>query len=397
MRSLQVVKTADGARWAVEQVRQLVRVGVEVHVCLPPGPGRNVDLWQGSGAVLHRLDASLPLRRPVDFAALRRRFRALVEEVRPDVIHSHFAVNAGFVRLALQGASFAPLHVFQVPGPLHLENPATLKMDLASASPRDVWIASSRYTRDIYRRHGVSDDRLLLSYYGSDLRGFTSVRQGVLRGALGLDDDALLVGNINFFYPPKRYLGQRRGVKNHEALLAVARDLGPRLHWVFIGDQWGRGDGYITRLREAAADMPQVHFLGYRSETEIRRLLPDLDLIVHAPLSENCGGVVGPMMAEVPVVAAPVGGLPELVLDQRTGVLARSTQAPDLARAIERALSLGDARAEVVRRGHDLVETMFHAQRTGTEVASIYRHLLEGAARPPEFGAEAFLAGSTRD
>ena len=60
MRVLQVIKTSECAFWAVRQVTELIRHGLEVHVVLPSQSGPAVPAWQETGAVLHYVDCRLP-------------------------------------------------------------------------------------------------------------------------------------------------------------------------------------------------------------------------------------------------------------------------------------------------------------------------------------------------
>lgn len=50
MRVLHLIKTTEGARWAVEQVTELVKLGVDVHAALPDLEGRLAAKWKESGA-----------------------------------------------------------------------------------------------------------------------------------------------------------------------------------------------------------------------------------------------------------------------------------------------------------------------------------------------------------
>ena len=40
IRALHLLKTSVGATWAVRQMRELVKLGVQVHVAVPPGGPR---------------------------------------------------------------------------------------------------------------------------------------------------------------------------------------------------------------------------------------------------------------------------------------------------------------------------------------------------------------------
>lgn len=387
MRVMHLVKTVDGADWAWKMAAQLVNLGVEVHAVLPRLSGRFVADWQASGAKLHAFDASLPVRRPWEQPARARAFRALVASIAPDLLHAHFVTNAVFARLALGDAG--PQRIFQVAGPLHLEHPLFRAGEAACAGRRDWWVASSRFVRDNYLRRGVSPDRVFLSYYGSDPATFQREPTGALRRALDLPPRAFVVGNINWFYPPKRYLGHTRGLKNHEDVLEAARMLAHAdgLRWVLVGRQWGESQRYYERLRRRAADSgAPISLPGWRSAAEVRQWWADFDLAVHVPLSENCGGVIEPLMAGVPVVAAAVGGLPEVIIPGLTGELVPQRDPAALARAVLRARSDPEAARSRARLGQRLVREMFDVSRTAREIHGIYEHVLGvRRERPEEF------------
>lgn len=395
MRVLHIIKTADGADWAWKMAGHLVRMGVEVHVAMPRLSGRFLGEWAASGAVLHELDASLPVREPWAWSRRVRALKGLVAAVAPDLLHAHFVTNAVFLRLAL-GSSPLP-RIFQVPGPLHLEHTASRMIELKSADSRDWWIASSRYIRGLYTAQGIPDERVFLSYYGSDPEGFLDRRTGELRRELGIPADAFVVGNVNYFYAPKRYLGQTRGLKNHEDVLAAARllagDEAP--WWVLVGQQWGRSQGYYRRMRARAAAIPtHISMPGWRAAAAVKRLWADFDLAVHVPLSENCGGVIEPLMAGVPVIAAAVGGLPEVILPGVTGDLVPPRDPAALARAIEAVRRDPEAARARARTGQRLVREMFDASRTAREIHAIYQRVL-GLRRacPTEFDAARAVQG----
>lgn len=386
MRVLQFVKTSDGADWAWKQAAQLVRLGVEVHVALPQLAGRFAAEWRASGAVLHELDASLPVREPWTWRRRVRDLQALIAATAPDVLHAHFVTNAVFLRMALAGSPLP--RVFQVPGPLHLEHTASSLIERRSADSRDWWVASSRHIRALYLAQGVASERVFLSYYGSDPAGFLDLRSGELRRELHIPADTFVVGNINYFYPPKRYLGQTRGLKNHEDVLAAANLLAARdaPRWVLVGKQWGRSQSYYERLRQQAAAGPaRVDLPGWRPASTIKRIWADFDLAVHVPLSENCGGVIEPLMAGVPVIAAAVGGLPEVIIPGVTGDLVPSRDPAALARAVQSVRSDPEAARDRARCGQRLVREMFDASRTAREILAIYRHILTGAERPAAY------------
>ncbi|MBI4773109.1 MAG: glycosyltransferase family 4 protein [Deltaproteobacteria bacterium] len=378
MKILHLLKTSLGAAWALRQMRELVRLGVEVHVALPGG-GPLIDKCQESGIHTHVDQFDFPVGRPWRLAPKIRSLRRLVKEIAPDLIHSHFVGTTLTMRTALRGYSGVP-RVFQVPGPLHLEYPFFSHAEMALADRRDYWIASCRWTRNRYLELGIPRDRVFLSYYGVDLNQFTTGNRGTLRAELGLASDTKMVGMVAFMYAPKRYLGQTRGLKGHEDLIDAIRiclDRGVRLTGIFVGGPWNNCIEYEGKLRRYAELKcgDYVRFLGTRSD--IANLYSGMDLAVHPSHSENVGGALESLLMGVPTIAANVGGIPDLVSHGETGWLVPAKNPPKLAATIGYALEHLEAGKEMALVGRERAMKLFDAERTSKEIYDIYTRILK--------------------
>ena len=394
MKVLHISKSSDGAYWAVRQVTELVRRGVDVHVALPNATGEAVPAWRTTGATLHFLDCALPVQQPQRIPGRRQSIRHLVRELKPDLIHNHHVTTAMMTRLALWDSPVPK--IFQVPGPLHLEHWYTRKAELSLADTNDYWIGTSRYICNLYRRAGVKRDRLFLSYHTVDKNIFSAQRTGYLRHKLNIPQDAFVVGNINFIYPPKRYLGHRVGLKCHEDVIeaiAIAQQKCENIWGVLIGSTFGKNPSYEFQLRKLAKSKGRGKILmpGKFESWEVGQSWPAFDCAVHVPLSENCGGVVEPLMSGVPTIAATVGGLPEVVKPGVTGMLVPPRHPDLLAESILDVRRNHASAVETARRGRELIATMFDPGRCAKEVFDIYQHILTGAPRPAEFSVDKFL------
>jgi len=390
MRVLHIVKTSDGAEWAALQAGELVRLGVEVHVALPSLNGLMVEEWRNSGATLHTCALDFPARKPWLLPALSRTLRGLVAEVSPDLLHTHHAGPTLLLRLALKGRS-SPPRIYQVAGPLHLEHWFYRNLEISCADPRDFWIGTSRKIVQLYRDAGVPPDRLLLSYHGTQPAAFCTTRTNVLRNQLGIAPDLKMVGNISFIYPPKFHLGQTIGLKAHEDLIdALGLTLKKRADvvGVLVGGTWGSSQWYENRLRARANAVGRGRIImpGSLPRLNVRRVWADFDCAIHVPLSENCGGVIEPLLAGVPTIAGRVGGLPEVVMDGVTGRTVPIRKPAELASAILDVLADPEAYRALASNGRRLAATMFDIRRTAAEVHGFYRYLLDPSLpRPAEF------------
>jgi glycosyltransferase involved in cell wall biosynthesis len=378
LRVLHLVKTAVGATWAVRQMRELVKLGVEVHVAVPPGGPRIAD-YQAAGVVVHPAQFDLAVRRPWFLPRQARQLRDLVAAIKPDLIHSHFVGTTLTARLAL-GKSHPVRRIFQVPGPLHLENAFFRYAEIMLAGQADYWIGSCEWTCELYRQQQIAASRIFLSYYGTDLDLFVNRPPGKLRRELSLSPSVKIVGMAAYLYAPKRYLGQTRGLKGHEDLIeaiALCRQRDPSIVGVFIGGAWNNAAAYEARVRAYGHERcgESIFFLGTRPD--VPELYPDFDVAVHPSLSENVGGAVESLLLAVPTIATCVGGFPDVIKPGETGWLVPPHCPERLADALQAALSDRGQAQQLAQHGQMLVRRLFDVRTTARQVNEIYQQVLD--------------------
>jgi glycosyltransferase involved in cell wall biosynthesis len=88
-------------------------------------------------------------------------------------------------------------------------------------------------------------------------------------------------------------------------------------------------------MQQLARDLKiseHVYFLGFRRD--IPDVLPEFDVLMFTSNNEPTGGILLEAYAcKVPVVAARAGGIPEVVVDGKTGVLVEVGNAEAFAKA----------------------------------------------------------------
>lgn len=378
MRILHLIKTSVGATWALRQMRELVNIGVEVHAAMPSG-GLLIASYADSGITVHQVQFDFPIRRLYRCPQTFRRFQKLVKEVKPDIIHSHFVGTTLTMRLAL-GKNHSLPRIFQVPGTLHLEHFLFRKVETAVSGANDYWIASCQWTRDYYRYQlGISKDRTFLSYYGVDIDNFKPQIHGKLRNELGVNSKTELVGIVAYMYPPKKYLGQTRGIKGHEDLidaLAICRRRGVDVKGVFIGGAWNNANNYEAKVKSygKAKCGNNIYFLGTRND--VPDLYPDLNLVVHPSHSENVGGAVESLLLSVPTITTDVGGFTDLVINNETGFLVPPKNPEALAEKIIVALGNPERSKQMAQNGMKLAKALLDVKKNAKTIYDIYRQIL---------------------
>ena len=313
--------------------------------------------------------------RPADVAAMTR-IRRLIRHVRPDIVETH-TTKAGIVgRLAarLEGSPVV-VHVYH--GHVLQGHYGTIKTWFARSAERalarvsDRLVAvSARVKDDLVRFTVASPDRISIVEPGLDLGPMVRTREnhGALRHELGLAQGVPLVGIV----------GRLTEIKNHRLFLTAAARLlavRPDVHFVVVGDG-DLGPEIRARARKLGLSS-RVTFTGWRHD--LARIYADLDVLVSCSKSEGTPfAIIEAMAAECPVVATAVGGVPDLLDDQVTGLLVSPGEPVPLVAAILRLIGdPGFARA-LARSAAARAEVRFGAGRLASEMDALYTELVRG-------------------
>jgi glycosyltransferase involved in cell wall biosynthesis len=376
MRILHLVKTTRGATWALRQMRELVTLNVDVHVVLPSFSGKAPD-YTAAGITVHAVDLDLSLKSLVTLPRQIHGFKTILKKIRPDLVHSHFYSTTLLMRMAMRHTPIPKL--FQVPGPLHLEHRFFRTVEMGLADNNDFWVASCEWTQKKYRSLLPDKKKVFLSYYGTDVENFHRGDTAVLHDELGIPRQTRLIGMVAYMYPPKRYLGQKRGLKGHEDLIDAFAAVAAQhddVALVFVGGAWAGAVGYENRVIEYGKKKlgDKVFFLGTRAD--VARLYSCFDVAVHASHSENVGGAVESLLMKIPTITTDVGGFPDVIKHRQTGLLAQAGNPGDLAQKILYYLE-NPGLAEInAMKGYEYTRQLFDVKRTAQEIKGIYQNLV---------------------
>ena len=377
MKVLHLLKTSTGATWALRQLRELVKLGVDVHVALPQGP--LVSAYQEFGITTHILQTAIDIKKPWTNISRFKALRKLVEEVSPNVIHSHFVATTLTMRLAL-GKNHPIKRIFHVPGPLHLEHKFFRKAELLSAGKADYWLGSCQWTVKAYQRFGIEPHRIGLVYYGVDIDKFIPGLTANLHKELHLTPETQIIGNVAYFYAPKKHLGQKRGLKGHEDLIDaidIVSQTNKNIVGVFVGGPWDGRQDYMDEVIKYAKSKThgRYFFLGFRND--VQNLYGDFTLTVHPSHSENVGGAIESLFCQSPTIATDIGGFPDLIIPDKTGWLVPAKNPQILAEKITLALNDPEQRQKLSIQGQTLAHEMFDVRKNAVDIYNYYQTLLK--------------------
>ena len=137
----------------------------------------------------------------------------------------------------------------------------------------------------------------------------------------------------------------------------------------------GPEQGNLIKIVQEAGILEAVRFLGWVDD--LRPVLRGWDVFALPSLDEALPMVILEAMAEgLPVVATRVGGIPELVDEERTGLLARPADVDGLHLALRRLVGDADLRRRFGDEGRLRAETKFTVEQMVGQIEGIYDGLI---------------------
>lgn len=195
-----------------------------------------------------------------------------------------------------------------------------------------------------------------------------------IRRELGISSTAPVVAVVSRLNPGK-------GIEYFLRALARVSERIPDARYLIIGSSYF-DPTYKSQLENLAVDLTltdRVIFTGERHD--IPELLREVDLSVLPSLSEGLSNsLLEAMAAELPVVATNVGGNPEIVLDQTTGLLVPPRDPMALGDAMIRILQSPQMARQFAKAGYERVKSKFSLEASVHKTENLYLSLLEERA-----------------
>ena len=111
---------------------------------------------------------------------------------------------------------------------------------------------------------------------------------------------------------------------------------------------------------EVLADSNRVQFLGFIPHKNMPPYLQISDIFVRPSLSEGLGNsFLEAMAAGLPVIATPVGGIPDFLKDGETGLFCEVDNPQSIAQKVEKLLKDRESRDYIVRHASEMIREKY--------------------------------------
>ena len=299
------------------------------------------------------------------------KLRLVINQTRPDILHVHLAPSELYAALAMVGMKEKPALVIGK----HNDEPFYRGPGWRLVG---TWIArkAARFiaVSDAVKSHmcaefDQSPARVEIIHYGIDPRPFERVAESesqAVRAEWNVPDNAVLIGTAARFAEQKAlhvllsgYARYRQTAKHPSRLALLGR--GPLEH-----------DLKSLAVRLNIAD--EVIWPGFREDMTV--IMNAFDVFALTSVREALGLVfLEAMSASRPVIATAVGGVPDVVVNEETGLLCPVNSSEDIAKAMLR-YEDPNLRQRHGAAGHTRVTTVFTMEDTVNRIFDVYQNVL---------------------
>lgn len=227
-------------------------------------------------------------------------------------------------------------------------------------------ICVSEAIEQIVRAGIQHPERCVTVHSGIDLNRFRK-SSGYLRKTYQIPENVWLIGNTSALASHKDYY-------TFINTADIFRQYDIPAHFLIIGD--GPEKDNIYQYIAEKGLRGYITMTGFLNN--IPEVLPELDIFFMPSVTEGLGtSILDAFACKVPVVVTRAGGIPEMVIHEKTGLLAEIKDASTLALHLKKIIKNPVFRNEMVENAYQHLLNHFTKEKMASDTFGVYREVIE--------------------
>ena len=210
--------------------------------------------------------------------------------------------------------------------------------------------------------------KLKTIHSGIDLQKFSEKPSGILRKEYQIPENTLLIGNVAAISPHKDYF-------TFVDTVEILQKERLNAHYLMIG---GKQDIEETQKIEAYIQEKNLgdHIIMTGFRNDIPKILPELDIFLFSSKTEGLGtSLLDAFACQVPVVSTDAGGIPELIIHEKTGLLSPTKDPKNLAKNVLKLTHNQELRQKIIQEASIHLQ-QFSKETTLEKTLEVYQEVL---------------------
>jgi len=338
----------------------------DMHFCTLAPTGKLHEELGHKGFRAH----SLNFRGMQNIFVVYLRLLKLLKKERFDVVHTHLFLSSviGLTAARVAGIKFCVITRHYSDYMYLFGNILKIKLDRLCLRIADKVIAvSDAVAKVIHDRDKINISKIVVIHNGIDLDVFlrSDNDSTAVKKELGINNDSFVIGAVGSLHP-------RKGHSLLINAIPLVIEHNPKAKFVLIGDGplW---EGLKKQIKEMNLDS-YVILCGYRSD--INRLIAAFDIFIQPSIEEGFGiSILEAMASKKAVIASNIGGIPEIVQDNKTGIFIPPANHEKIAEAILWAMRNPQVIKKMGESGYLRVKNTFSINKMIEEYEKVYLSL----------------------
>lgn len=318
---------------------------------------------------------------PLNDIPAYKEIKKIIEDFKPDIVHTHAAKAGALGRLAAHNAGVPVIlhtfhgHVFHSYfNPIKTKVFLELERYLAKISTRIITI-SKQQQKEICGDFNVCPiEKSVIIPLGFDLSRFQDgidEKRKDFREKYKLEDDEIAIGIVGRLVP----------VKNHELFLKAVKQLlehtQKKVRVFIIGDGELRSEleELCTSLELSFQNQKPIVFTGWVKNVDWA--YSGLDIIALSSFNEGTPvSLIEAQAANKPIVSTAVGGIQDVVIEGETALLSPSQDVDAFAQNLIKIVEDDSMRINMSQNSSEHAMKKFNFRRLVNDMENLYRQLL---------------------
>ncbi len=352
-------------KFLYQLVTRLDTARFQAVVCSLKKPGYFARCLQQQGIRVYSLDMPEKVNglTPVYFLLGFVRLLYIIKKGKFDLIHSLLYRANLLARLAGSMGGVSQIISSERCLTRH-KHPLAVWFDRCTVPMSTYVLANSKAVAEQLRvRERVNPEKIRIIYSGMDQKEqLSQERITALKSSIGISSQEYVIGCVARLHPDKGL----------EDLLRAGAIIGGKFssfRILLVGD--GPQRAYLQELAHKLGIGQQVVFTGFRSDVD--SLIQTFNLFVLPSLEEGFSlSIMEAMVFGIPVIATRVGGMPEIIISNKTGVLVPPHEPRILAREILRLIHNPGLAQKLGKAGELQVKNKFSFPQCLEQIENLY-------------------------
>lgn len=287
-----------------------------------------------------------------------------------DIIHCHFGPNGNYgallKELGIKGKLVTTFHGYDLSKYVKQKG-EDIYQDLFLKG--DLFLPISSYWRNKLIQLGCPKEKIITHHMGIDIEKFKFRPRQLSTG------EKLTILTI-------ARLTEKKGLDYSIRAIAEIVKHKPNIEYDIIGDGSWR-DRLYKLITELGVE-EKIQLLGWKDSSEVRRLMKEAHIYVLSSITAADGNMEGipvslmeAQATGLPVVSTLHSGIPELVIDGKTGFLVSERNVNALAERLSFLIQHPETWQKMGQAGRKFVEKNFDIKKLNRKLAGIYQRVID--------------------